>query len=1119
MYQINQYTVINKSYEFNEKIALWICEKNDRGLVEVLTIQKDETYNRIVERVIKYDIGHLLNKDIQGIQTIHDTGFDETNGCYFIAYEYLEGYTFFKLGSSDTNSNSVLDLARGLDLLNKENLRCQIIDKRSVKIDSKGNSKLGLVGLFELFKHQGLLDKDYLAPNVVEWMEGNSKIRPNHQDDIYSVVKLFEGHMGDNELGNKIIAKGLADKRIERFIRYYELIELLDKMPVSKVKVGGAYFNCIQVKTQYHSTEFFQPILEEMKQRVWFLVENKRSKEKDQITGRFSTKSWNGRFFLDKQNYLFISFPGCRNEKHDAIIKDKNSFLTDFDFSSSPSDFNCINFFENKFEEINRLSELYKTKTNLVKEWKVLPEKEKEFIEESAFKAKFSSREACKNNPSNIKFLTNELRSWVKIKELRREHIVLFINDLAIGKILDYHPKENFITIGDVYCTIDEIPLTGELIQDVRQETSQYKKQIEACEMFRIQDVVNSDLCSILSTPESTAMPPSSSIFEEDYSAFNKTIFNKDLLNDESQRDAVLEALNKKPVFLIQGPPGTGKTTVIIELIRQILTRQKNAKILVTSQSNLAVDNVLEKIHKVNERSEHPLNFMRLASEHSLEKENITNEILPYTFENKLSNWVKDTERRSCQNFETIFPKSKKQQEFIRLYDYFSTLNGADKWSDFVKRLGRSINYLKDKFCDANNLNEAKDVFEKELGKDFLKKRTLQREWFAFLGGVNVDDGHGRKKSMLNNGSTEIDFLMAMMQDVSIIGATCIHIASGKYNKVNFRFDYVIMDESSKASAPETLVPINMGKNIILIGDDKQLPPVITREKKVVSKVKKELEDNGLDFNKKFGISLFERLVHAFENDSLKEQYVKMLDIQYRMPRQIGNLISKHFYNGKLKNVCPSIIPNYDKDKEHGLEFKSKTSLVFISTSDKKNPFDNGNKYKRNNPCNVESIEHLLTQLNELYPHNLEKEQPFTIGIIAGYRGQVELLQDKINLTKYSNFLVVEQDESGNQVNQSLIEINTVDKFQGAERDIIIYDVVRSSSGNDIIGFLEDYRRINVAFSRVKRLLCVVGDSEYLLKRAMIHPDSQFKEFKLKHITEDLKREGVIVNDLKELLK
>ena len=90
---------------------------------------------------------------------------------------------------------------------------------------------------------------------------------------------------------------------------------------------------------------------------------------------------------------------------------------------------------------------------------------------------------------------------------------------------------------------------------------------------------------------------------------------------------------------------------------------------------------------------------------------------------------------------------------------------------------------------------------------------------------------------------------------------------------------------------------------------------------------------------------------------------------------------------------------------------------------------------------------------------------------------------------------------------KSLIEINTVDKFQGAERDIIIYDIVRSDKGKSIIGFLQDYRRINVAFSRAKRLLIIVGDSEYILKRAMLFKSEKFTDFKLQNIVKELKEQ------------
>jgi superfamily I DNA and/or RNA helicase len=314
------------------------------------------------------------------------------------------------------------------------------------------------------------------------------------------------------------------------------------------------------------------------------------------------------------------------------------------------------------------------------------------------------------------------------------------------------------------------------------------------------------------------------------------------------------------------------------------------------------------------------------------------------------------------------------------------------------------------------------------------------------------------------------------------------------------------MDESSKASPAETLVPINMGSNIILIGDHKQLPPVITREEAVKQKVKDKLEDNGLDIEKEFGESLFEKLITAFENNEGKKQYIKMLDIQYRMPRQIGSLISKFFYDGKLKNPSEEIIPDFDEEKKHGLTLKKDTSVIFLSTSNRENPNDNGNKFKRDNECNMKYIREILMKLNKLYTGNLQKKNPFTIGIIAGYRGQVELLRKNVNFGGYGNF-------------SNLIEINAVDKFQGAERDIIIYDIVRSDRGKANIGFLDDYRRINVAFSRAKRFLIIVGDGDYIIKRATLNPGGKFTEFKLQQIAKELKEQGLVFNNLEEIFE
>lgn len=1123
MEKIGQYNIIQELQNLNDNLTRWLTENSDGQTFEVLSITKNTIYDKLIDRLFINEIRPLLNRDIRGFQKIIETGFDTENQVHFIVYENLDGQSLNEVYEY-ANIHSLKEITKGLDELKKENRQTYIISPKYISANTNGSVKVRFVGLFELFKFENLLETEYLSPNVIEWLNDTKKTRPNFQDDIFSLVKTFEQYIQDtydseHKVISEILKKSLCVKRTEQFSKYYEFIELLEQIPLTQKEIIKPDSQTVRVKTQPQYEQDFQELVNSMNENVWFLVENKLSDEKEQITGRFSTNTWNGRFFIDEQGYIFIPFNGCRNEKNDWIIKNGNSFLSQFSFSqTSAYCFNCSIFFKNKFEEQNRLAELNKTKKQSVKLWQTLPEKEREHIEETAFKAKFKSRETTSNS-SNIKFNLTSVsdKNWVRLKELKNEGVILFVDDQKIGKILDFHPKENFITIKDAFCSIDEIAESGELIEDVRQETSQFKKQVEACKKFEKTDVVNPALCSIMATPETTAMPNNSYLQTWEYENFRDEVFNSNLQNDDTQREAVLEALRHKPLYLIQGPPGAGKTTVIVELIRQVIKRQKDVKILVTSQSNLAVDNVLEKLDEINQKENADLKFMRLASEDPDGNVNVTNSIVPHTFENKLKNWVTETELRAKSYFSEHFASQQKHKSLIEFYDFYSLLDKENGWIDFNRRLRMSQNYIKQLFESAKDFKEVKKIFENKLGSEFLKLKNIQRDWFAFLGGVTVEDGKDRKKSMLNNGSTEIDFLTSMMLQTNIMGATCIHIASSKYSKVNFHFDYVIMDESSKASPAETLVPINMGQNIILIGDHKQLPPVVTREEAVKKNVKTELEDNGLDFEKAFGKSLFEKLIKAFEADESKQNYIKMLDIQYRMPKQVGSLISKYFYDGNLKNPETSIIPNYDKEKHHELTLKKDTSIIFFSTSQRENPNDNDNKFNRQNKCNIQAIKDLLEKLNALYSDNLTKPKPFTIGIIAGYRGQVDLLRRSINFSQYSNFVYVETDENGKQKKTNLIEINTVDKFQGAERDIIIYDIVRSSKEQSNIGFLDDYRRINVAFSRVKRLLVVVGDSEYLIKRATLNPKGQFTEFKLQQIGQELQEQGLVFNQLNQI--
>lgn len=1077
------------------------CEDENGEEVDLLFIKISDGNKRKVQRLIDHEIKPLCNKDIPGfIKTIY-ADYDEQHSVYYIVYEHsvlLDNLSETSLGITD-----VIQIAEGLNHFKKSNnSHTFLIAPSYMAVGQDEKVKLRFARLFSIFAEEQLLEDKYLSPELRDYLKDKLiKPAPQIQSDIYSLIMAFQPFL-DKYQGTKyqsliqeIITKGLQEDRRKRFSKYSELIDLLQQLPSLHSDSP-----IIQVVTNPEYEKDFEPIIRSMNYRTWMWVEPKRSKAKREITGLFTTDAYCGRFFVNEEGYIFIPYTACNQEKDERLVQREDAFLAKFQFSLEECEdtYNCSIFFKEKFEQINHLAALHTTRNNELTTWQKLPEAEKEFVEANAFKVFYDKRELSSDDNRIVFTLSENTKSWGEIKEIKNNHKLLFVDDVLVGEILDWRSMDKTITIKSPKCTIDELPEKGELVEDIRQETSQFKKQIEACQKYLKGNVVNKSLGDIIATP-TTDIP--CKVHDLKYEEFGDRLFNPALQNDASQMEAVLEAITHKPLYLIQGPPGAGKTTVIVEIIRQLVSRQKDVKILLTSQSNLAVDNVLEKLLAVAD-----ISFMRLASDNAMENDTVSECMKQHCYEEKLKQWVSNTEKAATDYFNRRFPLQEKG--LCRLGQVFAEAQADNDFMRFEAALKFSPGYIKSLFAKTTNIHQVKEVFESKLGKDYFLLKRLQKDWFSFIGNVLVDaDADGkRKKAMLNDGSLEIDFLTAMLMKTNVVGATCIHIASGKYNQVNFAFDYVIMDESSKATPAESLVPLSMGQNIIMIGDDNQLPPVITREEAVKQDIKNKLEDNGLDIEKTYGVSLFEKIKRQFQDSDNNARYVKMLNIQYRMPKQLGSLISEFFYDGKLKNPD---IPDYDEQKSHELCLKADTSIVFLSTSTQSNPWDNGDKFKRQNRCNVNVIRELLNRLNKLYAGNLEREKPLSIGIIAGYRGQVELLKQCIDLKKYHNFRLPD--------NTSLIEINTVDRFQGAERDIIIYDVVRSSQGHDNIGFLADYRRINVAFSRAKRLLFVVGDSDYLLKRAKFTPTEEFPEFKLQKITQKLQSEGLVFNNLNDI--
>lgn len=521
---------------------------------------------------------------------------------------------------------------------------------------------------------------------------------------------------------------------------------------------------------------------------------------------------------------------------------------------------------------------------------------------------------------------------------------------------------------------------------------------------------------------------------------------NEPLLKDQKkQLEAVAKSLIAKDIALIQGPPGTGKTTVIAEIIWQALLREPEAKILITSQTNLAVDNALDRI-----KGKKLVRPIRIGNTEKFEDEGKI-----YSNE-RMKKWVQ--------------AKSNTDEE---------ELNSDNAICDWIKN-------IKTKCCND-------DIYSKAI----LKWR----------------DGLDAKDVTIKN-----TFSNAYYKYVNVFAATCSECGSRNFSETfqtTFQknsekqtepeFDIVIMDEASKATPPELVLPLTLGKKVIIIGDHKQLPPMMDErefsEALEAVGAKKLVEDWTKEDYK---ISQFEKLfLNAPKN------FVASLDTQFRMHEQIMDCISQFYKdqeeldNGLICGIKGEMnIPDFKvkASRWHGLksepfiEQNHHAIWVNVETPERKI----GTSYE--NEGETQAIQTVLRTLSKAegfkeYFDYFKKDEDKEIGIITYYMPQMQ----KIRNSMYPHFSKkewrdFEQHKFENEF-QIPFRINTVDRFQGMERNIIIISTVRSNKqikeekGRTItidntkypfaLGFARELQRINVGFSRAKRLLIVIGNEKH----------------------------------------
>lgn len=299
----------------------------------------------------------------------------------------------------------------------------------------------------------------------------------------------------------------------------------------------------------------------------------------------------------------------------------------------------------------------------------------------------------------------------------------------------------------------------------------------------------------------------------------------------------------------------------------------------------------------------------------------------------------------------------------------------------------------------------------------------------------HADSWH-QKMDRLKSRATELELRIrsSLFGEARVIASTL----TGAANRVleGEKYSTLFIDEAAQALEAACWIAIRKAGRVILAGDHCQLPPTV----KSIMALK-----GGL------GKTLMERIV---EN---KPETVTLLKMQYRMNEQIMKFSSEWFYHGMVESA-PTVshrgILDYD------------TPMMWIDTveCDGKEEFV-GENFGRINRAEAELTLQTLQQYLEKIGKQRILEESIDVGIISPYRAQVQLLRKELRKREFF------------RPYRHLLTVNTVDGFQGQERDIILISLVRSNDGGDI-GFLRDLRRMNVAITRARMKLIILGSSE-----------------------------------------
>ncbi|SCV02658.1 LAMI_0H01640g1_1 [Lachancea mirantina] len=520
---------------------------------------------------------------------------------------------------------------------------------------------------------------------------------------------------------------------------------------------------------------------------------------------------------------------------------------------------------------------------------------------------------------------------------------------------------------------------------------------------------------------------------EFDFSEVDRVKTNYKL--NKSQAEAVVATVGGEGFSLIQGPPGTGKTKTILGVIGYFLTTRKALPSNVIKQPTDSVSTSTEQLLQKQK-------VLICAPSNAAVDELVL----------RLKSGIYD------KNGELFSPKLVR----VGRSDAVSAAIKDLTLEELVERrlAGKSYEFSHDASLDKNfheavlerkKLRQKLDIEDGSISsnlstEDISKIQMSIRELSKKVNELGRQRDELREQNSVNFRNRELDRRKTqarILAESDIICSTLSGSAHDILASLGVKFDTVIIDEACQCTELSSIIPLRYGgRRCIMVGDPNQLPPTVL---------------SGAASKFKYNQSLFVRME--------KKCNPYLLDVQYRMHPSISKFPSSEFYGGKLHD-------GPDMETLSVRPWHSQPTLGPYKFFDVFNSRQQQNQktmsYVNSEECKV------AIELTEFLLNKFEKSVDFTrkIGVISPYREQMQKMKREFR----SYF--------GNPI-LNIVDFNTIDGFQGQEKEIIIISCVRADDSKSGVGFLKDFRRMNVALTRAKASMWILGHYSSLSKNKM----------------------------------